>query len=104
MTLIQPNKHSNLLNTIVILLSVALTGAVIGLIFVYNRTVSLTQGADSLRSQITQLQAENSELKTATFALLNPERLSGLAAAQGMSPAASPRYVSIPTWVAVSHF
>jgi cell division protein FtsL len=97
MTLIQPNKHKDLLNLIIILLSVALVGAVIGLIFVYNQTVSLTRGARSMQAEIVRLQAENSELKTATFALLEPDRLSDMAAARGMN-------TSVPTWVAASHF
>lgn len=104
MTLIQPNKHNNLLNAMLILLSVAVTGAVICLIFLYNQTVSFTQGAVSLREETSQLQAQNSELKSATFALLDPYHLSNLAALQGMSSGASPHYVSIPTWVAASHF
>ena len=104
MTLIQPNKHNNLLNALLILLSFAVTGAVISLIFLYNQTVSFKQGAVSLRDQATELQAENSELKSATFALLDPYHLSNLAASQGMTTGASPHYVSIPTWVAASHF
>lgn len=104
MTLIQPNKHNNLLNAIIVLLSVALTAAVICLIFLYNQTVSLSRGAESMQEQIVQLQAENSELKTQTFALFSPDNLSGLAAARGMSLGADLSYVSIPQWVAASHF
>ena len=104
MTLIQPNKHNNLLNFLLIFLSVAVTGAVISLIFLYNQTVDFTQGAISLREEASQMQAQNSELKSATFALLDPYHLSNLAASQGLTSGVSPRYVSIPTWVAVSHF
>jgi hypothetical protein len=104
MTLIQPNKHSRLLNVLLIFLSVAVTGAVICLIFLYNQTVSFSRGAVSLNEETSQILAENSELKSATFALLDPYHLSNLAASQGLAPGASPRYVKIPTWVAVSHF
>lgn len=104
MTLIQPNKNNNILNLILIALSVAVTGAVISLIFLYNQTVSFTRSAASLREETGQLQAQNSELKSATFALLDPYHLSNLAAERGMTPGASPHYVSIPTWVAASHF
>ena len=104
MTLIQPNRHSNILNLILIFLSVTVTGAVFSLIFLYNQTVSFTQGTISLKEETVQMQAENSELKSATFVLLDPYHLSNLAAAQGMASGASPHYVSIPTWVAASHF
>jgi hypothetical protein len=104
MTLIQPNKHSHLLNVLLILLSVTVTGAVICLTFLYNETVSFSRGAISLKEETGQMQAENSELKSATFALLDPYHLSNLAASQGMTSGASPRYVTIPTWVAASHF
>lgn len=104
MTLIQPNKHSNLLNAMLILLSVVVIGAVICLTFLYNETVSLNRGAASLREETVQMQAQNSELKSATFALLDPYNLSNLAASRGMTAGASPRYVTIPTWVAASHF
>ena len=97
MTLIQPNKHSHLLNMSILILSVAVVGAVVGLIFVYNQTVSYTQGAAALQQESTRLQAENSELKSRTFALLAPERLANIAAGQGMR-------TSNATWVAASHF
>lgn len=104
MTLIQPNKHNNLLNLMLVFLSIAVTGAVICLIFLYNQTVDFTQGAVTLREETSHLLAQNSELKSATFALLDPYHLSNLAASRGMTSGASPHYVSIPTWVAVSHF
>lgn len=103
MTLIQPNKHNNLLNAAILMLSITVTGAVICLIFLYNQTVSFGQEASSMREEIALMRAENSELKIATFELLDPTDLSGLAAAYGLEPAA-PRYVTIPTWVAASHF
>lgn len=87
-----------------IFLSIAVTGAVISLIFLYNQTVSFTRGAASLREETSQLQALNSELKSDTFALLDPYHLSNLAASRGMTSVATPRYVSIPKWVAASHF
>src|SRR3989338_4657907 len=104
MTLIQPNKHSHLLNALIIFLSVTVTAAVISLIFLYNQTVSFTRGASALREDTAQLLAQNSELNSATFSLLDLYHLSNLAVSQGMGPSAAPRYVSIPTWVAASHF
>lgn len=104
MTLIQPNKNNNLLNALLIFLTVAVIGAVSCLTFLYNETVSFNQGAISLREKTSEMLAENSELKSATFALLDPYHLSNLAASQGLTSSASPRYVSIPTWVAASHF
>ena len=104
MTLIQPNKQHALLNLALIFLGVAVTGAVIALIFVYNQTVKYTQGAAALQEQTIKLQAQNSELKSATFALLSPERLGQIAADQGMSSGGTPRYITTATWVAASHF
>lgn len=104
MTLIQPNKNQTLLNFALIFLGVAVTGAVIALIFVYNQTVDYKQGAAALQEQATTLQAKNSELKSATFALLDPGRLAGIAAGQGMSSGGAPRYITTATWVAASHF
>ena len=104
MTLIQPNKQRHFLNALIIALSIAVTGAVVALIFVYNQTVSDTQGAAALQDQTNKLQSENSDLKRATFALLDPDHLAGLAASEGLSSGGAPHYVTIATWVAASHF
>lgn len=104
MTLIQPNKNNKILNALLVIFGVATTGAVICLIFLYNQTVSLSRGASLLEDQTVSIQAENSELKSDTFALLDPYHLANLASAQGMTSRTVPNYVSIPTWVAASHF
>ncbi len=104
MTLIQPNKQNFFLNAMLVALIFAVTMSVIWLIVLYNKSVSLTHGAASLREDLTQLETQNSELKGQMFAALDPDTMTAFAASRGMVADRSPEYLPIITaWVDASH-
>ena len=57
-----------------------------------------------MRDELTQLEAQNSELKGKMFALLDPDQMTAFAASRGMVADHSPEYLPIITaWVDASH-
>ncbi len=103
MTLIQPNRQNFIINLILFGLIGIVTLNVMWMIFLYNKTVSLTHSAESMRLTAKQIETENSELKGKIFALFTPDAVAAFAAGAGLIQDKTPQYSSLnPEWVVAS--
>ncbi len=103
MTFIHPDRQNIILNVLLFGLIGLVTVSVIWLILLYNKTVSLTHGAEAMRASAGQIESSNSELKGQIFALFDPDKVATFAAAHGLVASAHPDYSPIISeWLAAS--
>jgi cell division protein FtsL len=95
MTFIQPSKHINMLNAVIVLLVVALLGGTFWLVVAYNKTVDLSQDIVSLKSQLQTIGAQNTALNNQVLATLGGADFTSLAAADGLVQDKNPQYFTV---------
>jgi hypothetical protein len=95
MTFIQPTKHTNLLNVIIVLLVVALLGGTFWLVIAYNKTVDFSQDITSLKAQTNSIGAQNTLLNNQILATLGDVDSSALATADNLVNDKNPQYFTI---------
>lgn len=103
MTLIHPDRQNIFLNLVFFALIALVAAAVIWLILLYNRTVSLTHGISDMRDAVRQIEVKNSELKGRIFALFDPDAVARFVSERGMVADRTPQYSPITSeWVVAS--
>ena len=84
MTFIQPTKHLNILNAVIVLLVVALLGGTFWLVIAYNKTVDLSHDIISIKAQLESVGAQNTTLNNQVLATLGGANFTSLATADGL--------------------
>lgn len=103
MTLIHPDKQNFFLNIVLFAMLGLVSVALIWMIFLYNKTVSLAHAASDARETIKQTEASNSELRGQILALFDPDQVTRFAAERGLVSDRSPEYSPIISeWVVAS--
>jgi len=95
MTFIQPPRSNNLLNKILLFLILGLIFGTYWLITLYSNSVGLTHGILDMRSQISQIQTQNAELKNKVFSLLDSANLQNLAKDRQLIQEKNPQYLEV---------
>jgi hypothetical protein len=95
MTFIQPTKHANLLNVIIIMLVIALLGGTFWLVIAYNKTVDLSQDITTAKAQADSIGAQNTLLNNQILATLGDVDSSALASADNLVTDKNPQYFTI---------
>lgn len=94
MTFIQPNKNSNLINTVLFLLAFLLVGAALSLIILYNRFVNFEHGVSEIRLQLKQIQAQSVEAENKIFSLIDLSKSENLFLGK-LVPEKNPAYFEV---------
>lgn len=103
MTIIHSNRQNFWITLTMLLLVAVVSVAVVQLIVLYNRTVSLARSANGMREAAKRLETENSELKTRMFAFFTPDAAMAAATERGLTADKAPEYSPIiSAWVAGS--
>jgi cell division protein FtsL len=95
MTFIQPTKHANILNILIVMLVVALLGGTFWIVIAYNKTVDISHDLASTKSKLDSLGAQNTALNNTVIATLGGGNFSQLAAANDLIRDKNPQYFSI---------
>lgn len=93
MTYIQPAKK-DILNRIIIMLSLGIVFGVLFLVIIYNRVVDMEHGISAMRAEIKTAQAENAELQEKTLALFAPANFTKIIAGNLIKDT-SPEYLEV---------
>ena len=97
MTFIQPTKHLNILNAVIVLLVFALLGGTFWLVIAYNKTVDLSHDIVSIKSQLESIGAQNIALNNQILATLGGANFTSLAVADGLVQDKNPQYFTSDT-------
>ena len=95
MTFIQPTKHLNILNAVIVLLVVALLGGTFWLVIAYNKTVDLSHDIISIKAQLESVGAQNTTLNNQVLATLGGANFTSLATADGLVQDKNPQYFTV---------
>ena len=95
MTFIQPTKHINVLNAVIVLLVVALLGGTFWLVIAYNKTVDLSQDIVSIKAQLQTVGAQDTALNNKVLATLGGANFTSLATADGLVQDKNPQYFTV---------
>ena len=99
MTIIQPDRANLLWNRILIGLAVFLLLAAVYLVWLYTRLVNLDHNLTQTKTEIQNLQTENSEFKDKIFTLFNESQLQTFATAHQLVLDRKPQYLTVnQTW------
>ncbi len=103
MTIIRPLEAKNNLRFLVLLF---LTIFVSGIFYVleYNSLVSARYQVNSLKKQIADASAANTDLKSQLYKMTDPVQLNSLAAKYNLTLERKPQYLNQNQWVSVSSY
>src|SRR6185369_15737829 len=104
MTFIQPTKHKNIFNLLLVALSIAVFGGTFWLVIAYNKTVNLSHDISAMKAKLDAIGAENTALQNTMIATLGGRNLSAVASAHSLVQEKSPQYFTLDKkWPIASH-
>ena len=71
MTFLQPNKNRSMLNIILIFMGICTVLSSVWLVMLYNKMVNLNHGLSEMKSELSDIQAENLAAKAEVFDRIN---------------------------------
>ncbi len=102
MTFIQPNKDKSVLNKILVLFVLFTVLSAVWLVVLYNRVVNLNHGLSSIKSEFSNIQAQNLAIKSKVLDLINSSDPSSIG---GLVQEKNPEYVEVrQTWSFASDY
>lgn len=103
MTYIQPKKHHSLINLFLVIVAVGVLGGAVGLIIIYNQTVTLSHGTSEAKTALRAIETANAEVKERIFSLFDPAHVAAFAAERGLTVDKNPHYIEVSKqWVVAS--
>jgi hypothetical protein len=104
MTFIQPTKHKNIYNLILVALAIAVFTGTLFLVITYNKTVNLSHDISSAKAELDAIGAQNTAANNAIIATLGGDNLAALASASNLVQENSPQYFQLDKkWPIASH-
>jgi cell division protein FtsL len=101
MTILQPHKNRAVVNFLVILFVILLTGGVF-YIFEYNSFVNTRYQLSALKKSVVELQASNADLKSDFYKVTDPAQFEKMAADRGLILERKPDYLKQDQWLSDS--
>jgi cell division protein FtsB len=95
MTFIQPNRSSNILSKILIVLAACLVLGGLSLIVLYNRMVNFNHGAGEMKAEYLALQSQNAEIKDEVLKLFDVGNDSAVLSGHKLIEDKNPQYLEI---------